>query len=59
MTDFESSAAYQGNESMQSEPVRPTVHSVNVGGALREILLAGHYVTTGFQKPEERRGLCA
>ena len=41
---------------MQNEPIRPTVHSVNVSGALRTIHFAGSDVLTGFFK-SPRSGL--
>ncbi len=35
---------------MQINPATAKVHSVNVSGALRSVLFAGHVVTTGFFK---------
>ena len=44
---------------MQSELVKPSVHSVNVSGALRKIAFAGHSVKTGFFKSPSGGAVCA
>jgi MOSC domain-containing protein YiiM len=39
-----------GRKSVQREPGKPRVCSVNVSGELRSVLFAGHRITTGFFK---------